>query len=94
MKKSINNFILTVLIGSAIIIAGLSLDAEGKSFEENYSELSFNQSVFSAGSDNHNSEFWSKFRESVMPDEKNPSSNFTGNDNPNPEPKKPNRNAN
>ena len=85
MKKSISDLILTILIGSAILIAGLSNDADGKSFaadyfEKGYCEFSQSQAEFFS-EDNHNSEFWSKFRESVMPDEKNPPSNHAGNDN-------------
>lgn len=85
MKSSVKNFILATLIGSAILIAGFSSNADGKSFERNDCAFAVsNQSDFySNDAGKHNSEFWSKFRESVMPD-KNPSSDFAGNDNPEP----------
>ena len=83
MKTSITNFILIMLIGSAILIAGFSSDADGKSFT-----LTGQTDFYSNDAGKHNSEFWSKFRESVMPDEKS-SSDYAGNDNPEPKPKKP-----
>ena len=88
MKKSVSNLILTILLGSAILTAGISSGADGKSLENNFEKFSFGQENFSAGND-HNSEFWSKFRESVMPDEKNTPSNRVGNDNAEPQQKFP-----
>ena len=80
MKKSVKNFILVMLIGSAILVAGLSSDADGKCVD-NYCELSAGSQIEFFADD---SEFWNKFRESVMPDDKNTSSDYTGNDNPEP----------
>ena len=87
MKKSITNFISVLLIGTAILIAGFSSDADGKSFS-----VSSQADYYSNDAGKHNSEFWSKFRESVMPDEKNPSSDYAGNENPEPKQKNPNNN--
>ena len=85
MKKSVKNFILVMLIGSAILVAGLSSDADGKCVDD-YCELSAGSQIefFADDAGKHNSEFWNKFRESVMPDDKNTSSDYTGNDNPEP----------
>ena len=82
MKKSTRNFILMMLLGSAMIVAGLASDADGRNF-------SSSQQIMCLSNDagKHNSEFWNKFRESVMPEEK-PSSDFTGNENPEPNHKK------
>ena len=83
MKKSTRNFILIMLLGSAMIVAGLASEVDGRSFSASQ------QTVFLANdAGKHNTEFWNKFRESVMPEEK-PSSDFTGNENPEPNNKKP-----
>ena len=94
MKSSVKNFILATLIGSAILIAGFSADADGKSFERNdcVFAVGSQEDFYSNDAGKHNSEFWSKFRESVMPNDKNPSSDFAGNDNPEP-PKQPAENS-
>ena len=76
MNRSVKNFILTALLGSALLVAGLSSDARGNSYGENFSEVSTrNQTVTFSESKGgkSDSEFWSKFRDSVMPNEKNPS---------------------
>ena len=60
-------FLITaILIGSSIITAGLSASAncEGKNFEEN-------AKYFSGQTPERDSEFWDKFRDSVMPDKEN-----------------------
>ncbi len=90
MKRSVKNFILVTLLGSAILVAGLSSDADGRNSEKNYYEFSARSQIefFADDAGKHNSEFWNKFRESVMPDDKNNSSDYTGNDNPDPSSKK------
>ena len=76
MKRSVRNLIFTALIGSALFIAEFP-DAEGKSYSENICETSTrNQSAIFLSSEKNgrnNSDFWSKFRDSVMPDDKTPS---------------------
>ena len=89
MKNSITSFILIVLIGSAFLIAGFSSNADGKSLEKNNFSMNSQTDFYSNDAGKHNSEFWSKFRESVMPDEKNTSSDYAGNDNPESKPTKP-----
>lgn len=86
MKKSITNFISILLIGAAILIAGFSSEADGRSCS-----ISSQTDFYSNEAGKHNSEFWSKFRESVMPDDKN-HSDYTGNENPDPKQKQPNNN--
>ena len=94
MKTSVKNFILMMLIGSAILIAGLSSDADGRSLDRNNFSMNSQTDFYSNDAGKHNSEFWSKFRESVMPDDKKTSSDYAGNDNPDPKPKKPRNPAN
>ena len=77
MKRSVGNLIFAALMGSAVFVAGLSSSANGKSFDQNFCEISTeNQTAISFSATNngnkHNSDFWSKFRDSVMPDDKNP----------------------
>ena len=87
MKKSITNFISILLIGAAILIAGFSSSADGRSCS-----VTGQADFYSNDAGKHNSEFWSKFRESVMPDDKNSASDYAGNENPEPKPKKPSNN--
>ena len=96
MNRSVKNFILAVLIGSALFVAGLSSNANGNFHSDNLGEVSTkSQTVcFLESKGNRDSEFWSKFRDSVMPDEKNPSNRGSSRtDNPgNPPPPQPQRN--
>ena len=79
MRKLAKNLILAGIIFSTIFVANFSL-AE-KTFAMNYH------------SGENNSEFWEKFRESVMPDDndKGKIPNYEKNPNP-PPPEKPSRN--
>lgn len=79
MKRLAKNLIVTVLIFGTVFAANLSL-----------AESSF-ESVYYSGE--NNSEFWEKFKESVMPDDdKNKGKIPNYEKNPPPPPQKPSRN--
>lgn len=79
MKRLAKNLIVTVLVFGTVFAANLS-----------FAESSF-ESVYYSGE--NNSEFWEKFKESVMPDDdKNKGKIPNYENNPPPPPQKPSRN--
>lgn len=67
MCRLAKNLIIILLAVSAVSFADLSSAFDGKTNSSNYQELHFTGKNFSG----NNSEFWSKFRESVMPEDSN-----------------------
>lgn len=68
MERMAKNLIIAVLIGSAVFVAGLSAASDGRANCTNYHELEVQATTENKAAEN-NSEFWSKFRDSVMPDD-------------------------
>ena len=68
MERVAKNLIIAVLILSAVFVAGLSSASDGKANYSNYHEIE-TKTTFKTNLDEKDSEFWSKFRESVMPDD-------------------------
>lgn len=68
MERLAKNLIIAVLIGSAMFVAGLSAASDGRTDCPNYHEIETKMTA-TTDYDEKNSEFWSKFRESVMPDD-------------------------
>lgn len=68
MERVAKNLIIAVLIGVAMLVAGLSAASDGRANCTNYHEIEtkMNDTV---NYEERDSEFWSKFRESVMPDD-------------------------
>ena len=75
-------------MGSALLIAGLSASANSECYEIYSTDVLIQENIsveyYANDAPNHNSDFWDKFRESVMPDDKQPPENHGGN---NPPPK-------
>ena len=69
MERVAKNLIIAMLIGSALFVAGLSSASDGRANCTNYHEIETKSTSFTQKSDEKDSEFWSKFRDSVMPDE-------------------------
>ena len=73
MGRLVKNLVVAVLIVSAVIVAGFSSASCSRENFSNSTEITAEKSFSvvprknSAGND---SEFWAKFRESVMPDDK------------------------
>lgn len=74
MKSSVRNLILVALMSSALLIASFS-SANGICHENFKTQEKIIVKYNSEGNPERNSEFWDKFRESVMPDDKSPSGN-------------------
>ena len=68
MGRLAKNLIIAVLILSAMFVAGLSAASDGRATCPNYHEVETKMTV-TTNLDERDSEFWSKFRESVMPDD-------------------------
>lgn len=62
------NLIIAVLIGSAMFVAGLSAASDGRANFTNYHEVETKMTP-TVNYEERDSEFWSKFRESVMPED-------------------------
>lgn len=69
MGRLAKNFIFVVLITSAVCVADLSSASDGEKNFSDYNEFQFTEKNFAEMPAENNSEFWSKFRESVMPDD-------------------------
>ena len=84
MKRSVKNLILAMLMGSALLIAGLSASANSECYEIYSAEIFVHENIsveyHANDAHNHNSDFWDKFRESVMPDERNQPEDHRGNE--------------
>lgn len=68
MGRLAKNLIIAMLILSAMFVAGLSAASDGRANCTNYHEVETKMSIVT-NSEERDSEFWSKFRESVMPDD-------------------------
>ena len=71
MERLARNFIFLALVVSSVCVADLSSASDGKinfSYCDNY-EIQFTEKNFVGMPTENNSEFWSKFRESVMPND-------------------------
>ena len=68
MERVAKNLIVALLIGSAMFVAGLSAASDGRANCPNYHEID-TKTMAENKSGEKDSEFWSKFRESVMPDD-------------------------
>ncbi|MBR6014010.1 MAG: hypothetical protein IK062_09570 [Selenomonadaceae bacterium] len=69
MGRTAKNLISALLIISALCAADFSSASDGEKNFSDYQELQFTEKNFTDMPANDNSEFWSKFRESVMPDD-------------------------
>ncbi len=67
MNRLAKSLITVFIVVSAVSFADLSSAFDGKNNSLSYQELQFTEKNFSG----NNSEFWSKFRESVMPEDSN-----------------------
>ncbi len=77
MKRSVKNLIIAVLIVSALIVAGLSSNASGMDYKKKHSEELANQQIVinvstQNNDDKRDSAFWSRFRDSVIPNDRTP----------------------
>lgn len=68
MGRLAKNLIIAGLILSAMFVAGLSAASDGRANCPNYHEIE-TKTTFETNLEGRDSEFWSKFRESVMPDD-------------------------
>ena len=69
MGRLAKNLIFAILMVSAVGVADLSSASDtGKNFS-NYDKFQITEKKFLEMPAENNSEFWSKFRESVMPDD-------------------------
>lgn len=89
MRRLAKNLIFAVLLISAVGVADFSSASDGRKIFSDCNEIQFTEKIFVDMPANNHSEFWSKFRESVMPE------NSKRNENPNHEknpPPPPDRN--
>lgn len=69
MGRLAKNLVFAVLIISAVSVAGLSSASDGKTDFSYCDKIQCAEKNFVDTPADNNSEFWSKFRESVMPDD-------------------------
>ncbi len=68
MERVAKNLIIAVLIGSALFVADLSAASDGRGNCRNYHEVETKMTLTNRYEE-RDSEFWSKFRDSVMPED-------------------------